>query len=189
MLSDRAEIRIPADREGAVTKEILLTNGGVVLVDAADYESLAGRWNSRLFGRMVYASRRVDGGSEVLMHRQILGLTKGDGKIADHINGDGLDNRRANLRVTDRLGNARNAIGRRNTAVPFKGVTIEKSTGMFRSRIKVCKRKSLLVPTRPRSRRIWHIVTPPPITTESLRGPHDYPTRTRYGLSGAAGVG
>ena len=93
---------------------------------------------------MVYASRRIDGGSEVLMHRQILGLTKGDGKIADHINGNGLDNRRANLRVTDRLGNAPNAIGRRNTAVPFKGCDRRKTRGCFRSRIKVCKKEVAL---------------------------------------------
>ena len=33
------------------------------------------------------------------MHRQILGLKKGDGKETDHRNGNGLDDRAANLRV------------------------------------------------------------------------------------------
>ena len=31
-----------------------------------------------------------------------------DAKVVDHVNGDGLDNRRANMRVTDQRGNARN---------------------------------------------------------------------------------
>lgn len=37
----------------------------------------------------------------VLLHRWILELGVGDKRYADHINGDPLDNRRANLRVVD----------------------------------------------------------------------------------------
>lgn len=38
------------------------------------------------------------------MHRVILGLTKDDPQLVDHINRDRLDNRRANLRLFDRHG-------------------------------------------------------------------------------------
>lgn len=39
------------------------------------------------------------------MHRDILGLKAGDGKEVDHINGNGFDNRRENLRVCSRSKN------------------------------------------------------------------------------------
>lgn len=54
-----------------------------------------------------YAGRRFSIGSHgyvqtgygKLLHRELLGLVTRDGNIADHINGNRLDNRRANLRV------------------------------------------------------------------------------------------
>lgn len=42
-----------------------------------------------------------DGTTVVLLHRWLLGLGAGDRYVADHINGDLLDNRRANLRAVD----------------------------------------------------------------------------------------
>lgn len=44
----------------------------------------------------------------VLMHREILGLEPGDGLEGDHHNGDKLDNRRTNLRITTRAENGQN---------------------------------------------------------------------------------
>ena len=55
--------------------------------------------------RRVYAGKRPNGTSrqrDLYLHRHILGLTKGDGKIGNHINRDPLDNRRENLRVVTR---------------------------------------------------------------------------------------
>lgn len=43
----------------------------------------------------------------VAAHRYVLGLRKGEG-IVDHVNGDRLDNRRDNLRITSYTGNAVN---------------------------------------------------------------------------------
>ncbi|OLC29926.1 MAG: hypothetical protein AUH28_16345 [Acidobacteria bacterium 13_1_40CM_56_16] len=55
--------------------------------------------------RRAYAGKRPNATSrqrDLYLHRHILGLTKGDGKIGNHINRDPLDNRRENLRVVTR---------------------------------------------------------------------------------------
>ena len=46
------------------------------------------------------------------LHREVLGLTPGDGLETDHRNGDRLDNRRSNLRVATRAQNAQNVPAR-----------------------------------------------------------------------------
>lgn len=47
-------------------------------------------------------------GHYILLHRLVLGLTAGDGKVADHISGDKSDNRRENLRVLTQRENRQN---------------------------------------------------------------------------------
>lgn len=92
------------------------SHGAVALVDLIDYDALSEHAWYRTGGRRTkygrrygfYASRfEVSGGSRrvVLMHRELLGLVKGDGLSVDHLNGDGLDNRRANLEA---IGHAEN---------------------------------------------------------------------------------
>jgi hypothetical protein len=92
-----------------------LRGGLFALVDATDAERvLARKWRERRHKHAptkVYAqcSYREDGFKRnASLHRFVMGCTAGDGRIVDHINGDGLDNRRANLRITDHRGNATN---------------------------------------------------------------------------------
>ncbi len=90
---------------------IQLKNGAVARVDAIDYGAVSAlKWHS-LKGKYARASV-VAGGKPrtVLMHRLILGALPG--QLVDHINGDGLDNRRSNLRIASAAGNARNAATR-----------------------------------------------------------------------------
>ena len=83
---------------------IALSKGRVAQVDDSDYAVISGRrWHFN--GR--YASRS-DGHTTIYMHREILGLSPGDGQEVDHINGDPLDNRRVNLRVTSHAVNGQN---------------------------------------------------------------------------------
>lgn len=58
-----------------------------------------------------YAQMFWDGRVQ-LLHRWILGLTRGDGLIGDHVNGDRLDNRRSNLRAVTPSMSSQNVGGR-----------------------------------------------------------------------------
>ena len=82
-----------------MAKQIILSNGAMTTVDDSDYESLKGyRW-SLINGYAARTSRKYEHlPRTVKMHRQILGLLRSGKAIqVDHINGDRLDNRRANL--------------------------------------------------------------------------------------------
>lgn len=57
------------------------------------------------------------------LHRLLMGLTKGDRRQVDHINHNGLDNRRANLRVVTASQNCINRRNSRTSEVSYKGVT------------------------------------------------------------------
>ena len=107
------EIRI----EGNIAY-VPLTKGYEAVIDAEDVHLVAGRaWHAKVTKtkagevRSVYASAmtlRVDGKAKnIWLHRVILGLT--DGLLfADHIDGDGLNNRRSNLRVATPSENRKN---------------------------------------------------------------------------------
>lgn len=75
-------------------------------------------WNANGKG---YPSATING-KTVGVHRLILGLAYGDGKLGDHINGDKLDNRRANLRVCTRSQNQCNRKRPRCKKLEFRGI-------------------------------------------------------------------
>ncbi len=117
--------------------KIVLNQGYEAIVDDRDYEELSKyKWHIRTCcGFLHYAVRsfRVHGASKTeAMHRRILHVPKG--LEVDHINGDGLDNRRANLRLCSRQQNAFNGHKRAN-ASGFKGVVWHKGAGRWRAKI------------------------------------------------------
>ena len=128
--------------EAEPNMKIPLSGGYFALVDAEDYERVSRfAWKASVRKRKdgtvakVYAQRsRRDGGSP-MMHRTILGY---DGpKMVDHINGDGLDNRKANLRIATRSQNMANQqIGLANTS-GRKGVTWHRGDRKWQAQIKV----------------------------------------------------
>lgn len=79
------------DRDGTVRS--------VAHVDADDYHRLTRhRWSlaGGVARRGIRQGRRRH---TVLMHREVMGCTPGDGLAVEHINGRKLDNRKENLRV------------------------------------------------------------------------------------------
>src|SRR5689334_13920703 len=80
---------------------IPLGRGNYALVDARDFEALSVyRWGYITTRGRKYATRYERRGKriKVFMHREILGLARGEKIQGDHINGNTLDNRRENLR-------------------------------------------------------------------------------------------
>lgn len=103
---------------------IRLTRGEVARIDPSDAEIVARHsWRLGVDGgtkRKKYAMTTV-GEKSILMHRLIMDPRQGF--EIDHINGDGLDNRRSNLRVCTRKQNQQNMRTRRSNRVSrFKGV-------------------------------------------------------------------
>lgn len=106
----------------------------IAWVDAADLSTVgAARWCLSSTG---YATAYVDG-ERIQMHRSILGLRVGDGTEVDHLNRRRLDNRRANLRVTDRATNAQNRSPNRGHR--FCGVYFDCSKQRWRARMTIRK--------------------------------------------------
>jgi len=106
-----------------VTLEIPLTQGQVALVDEADYEALvaAGKWQALPAPNTFYAfrksSRRDGKRLGVYMHTLLTGWP-----YVDHIDGNGLDNRRQNLRAATHSKNMMNRGPQSNNTSGFKGV-------------------------------------------------------------------
>lgn len=117
-------------------KEITLSNGMKVKISDCDYEELAQyKWHHATAG---YAFRNLSSShTQEYMHRFILGLKKGDSKIVDHINGDGLDNRRENLRVCTKSQNQQNQKPRHTRRSKYKGVGYYVRDRKWRARIVV----------------------------------------------------
>ena len=91
-------------------KEIPLTGGNFAIVDDEDHERVSkNKWqlNSRhgVKDPIFYARAKINT-KIVQMHRVILNAK--NGQYIDHINGNGLDNRKCNLRFATRSQNLMN---------------------------------------------------------------------------------
>jgi hypothetical protein len=118
---------------------LALTKGKQVTIDRDDYERVSGHcWHAVASSRddgVWYArsSILVDGRWKTTpMHRLILNASADE--IVDHINGDGLDNRRANLRICTNAENIRNSPRRCDNNSGFKGVH-RRYNGRWQARI------------------------------------------------------
>lgn len=103
--------------------EISLTQGKVALIDIDD-APLVVRYNWCLTRRAPHAlyavksARTPDGRKTTIsMHQLLTGW-----RLTDHVNGDGLDNRRCNLRPALVRQNIANQVKRASATSPYKGV-------------------------------------------------------------------
>jgi hypothetical protein len=125
-------------------KEIQLTQGKVALVDDEDYEWLNQfTWYAKLSGvETFYAYRSVgcyENYRKVIMHREILHPPRE--MSVDHIDGDGLNNQKSNIRVCTKSENMHNRAKNRNNKSGYKGVCFSKSMKRWITRIVVNGKK------------------------------------------------
>lgn len=121
---------------------IPLTLGEQTLIDDEDLALVSGyKWSLRrdprgnFYARAAVPGTGRQGKRTVLMHRVILGAKPGE--QVDHRNGDGLDNRRSNLRLCAHRQNQFNQRKQRRwTSSQFKGVTLDKKRSQWAARIK-----------------------------------------------------
>jgi hypothetical protein len=107
------------------SREIPLTRGLVAIVDVEDYPRVSQyKWSASKSKNTFYAIRNIpdNGWTSLSMHRFILGLGYGDKRITDHINRNGLDNRRSNLRIADSFLNAYNCKMQSSNTSGYRGV-------------------------------------------------------------------
>ena len=122
-----------------MSKQIQLTQGMTAIVDDEDYEYLSRfKWCTHKIRNTYYAERGEylpDGKwATISMHREIMGLKRGDKRQIDHRNRNGLDNQKYNLRVSTISQNHANAISRGGTS-KYKGVSWHKATKKWRALI------------------------------------------------------
>lgn len=109
-------------------KQLPLSRGLVALVDDDVFEELnKHKWNVHDFGKLKYYAGARIRGEYVRLHNFI--MNPPTGLEVDHINGETLDCRRVNMRLTDHATNCRNRIK------PDAGVSYDSWSGKWRARI------------------------------------------------------
>jgi hypothetical protein len=109
-------------------------------IDKQDYDKVKDyRWKIMFNGRTAYVTGRLKGSNkQYLIHRIILS-PKTKEKI-DHIDGNGLNNRRNNIRLCTYTQNNQNAQIRKDNSTGVKGVRKVKS-GKYSARIQSNKKR------------------------------------------------
>lgn len=121
-------------------KTIELGGGFQTFIDDEDHEELIKyRWRTHRNGRnsfyAAWTTTRDGMGVRVFMHKFLMGA--GRGQEVDHINRNGLDNRKENLRLCTRSQNNINVIKKRRRLYEGpRGVNWHKDRKMWRARIK-----------------------------------------------------
>jgi hypothetical protein len=128
-------------------KQIPLTQNKVALVDDDTYEAIGSlKWYALKDKQRWYAGRAVGSGIRAIMrmHHCIVGQPLNNDEV-DHIDGDGLNNQRSNLRIVSKRLNQGNQINRINPkSSKYVGVSFRKATGRWEAGLKINnKRKHL----------------------------------------------
>jgi len=134
-------------RYGYAFRRIPLTQGKYAIVDPEDFERLNKyKWYAARDTRTFYAHRKKRVGKKYVsigMHRQI--LNPPDHLMVDHINHNGLDNRKANLRLATSAQNSYNRRQvRKDKSSKYIGVSWREWTKKWA--VIICyKRKNIII--------------------------------------------
>lgn len=126
---ERPKVKQP--KNGSI-RFIPLTKGKIAIVDADDYDWLSQyTWHTVANYGRFYAYRQIKG-KNIAMHRFI--MKPADDLVVDHIDGNGLNNTRANLRICTQQQNVCNCKGRGGES-KYKGLCWDKYNKKWRAQI------------------------------------------------------
>jgi hypothetical protein len=114
--------------------------GRIVRIDDDDADLLSRfTWYGAKHRNTWYAITQISRRT-VYMHRLL--MNPPGALSVDHVNGDGLDNRRANLRLATRSEQARNSRKRKSRS-RFKGITFHAASGLWMAQIQLPGNKKM----------------------------------------------
>lgn len=117
--------------------QIPLSQGYFAIIDIGDYGLISQfKWCVSKRKQYIYASRHVKNpiSKTIFMHRIILDAPSG--LVVDHINHNGLDNRRSNLRLCTYAQNGQNRLASITNKSGYKGVSWDKDNLIWQVTIK-----------------------------------------------------
>ena len=123
-----------------------LTRGYVSIIDSEDVPLIDGyNWCAQIGRNTVYAVRCVRNGvvvKKVIMHKEIMEPV--EGFEVDHIDKNGLNNRRENLRKATAAQNQHNQRKARHNTSGFKGVSFCADRQLWQSQIQTDGKRKFL---------------------------------------------
>lgn len=119
-------------------KGIKLNLGKVAFVDDEDYGEVAPfHWFAQIIKGYWYVKRNArdehNRKISIYLHRQIMRAVRG--QVVDHIDGNGLNCQRSNMRLCTQMHNTHNIRGHRDAASQFKGIYFRKHTNAWTATI------------------------------------------------------
>jgi hypothetical protein len=118
----------------------LFARGGLIrsyaTIDASDIE-LVQQWHWSLSNGYVIRRMWAPTQRKIYLHRELLGLTPGDGLEGDHRDRDRLNNRRSNLRIVTHNGNKQNKSSKPGASSQYRGVRWHKRAGKWAAEVQV----------------------------------------------------
>jgi hypothetical protein len=120
-----------------MTIELTLTKGYTAIVDDCDADLALHKWcalvkSNTVYGRRVISQKPYKG---TYLHREVLARIIGrpleKGEVVDHIDGNGLNNRRSNIRLASQQQNTRNKRTSSNSKSGLKGAAWSAWTGKW----------------------------------------------------------
>ena len=115
--------------------EIRVNLAKTIIVDDEDLPLLSKyRWYAAHIKKRAWYAQCVTSGTCILMHRLILGAKPG--QLVDHIDGNGLNNRRSNIRIANNAQNQHNTTKTRGRS-KFKGVSFKTRKNRWEASIRV----------------------------------------------------
>ena len=118
--------------------EVPLSRGLVAIIDDADGPAVlaAGKWSADVHDHTTYARRSYVRTDRKRGWQRLHSFLTG-WPLVDHVNGDGLDCRRINMRSGTQSQNLANRSASRNNTSGYKGVSFDRSRGSYQALIGV----------------------------------------------------